>query len=133
MRKVLLNIEKTTSSNKPSAMGGLGKFLGYIITAIAWVAVFFQSTALEFDAAVEPSTGVKQTYRDRWETSLNDVNKAIAKGEKLLAKLQARLAANDISLKPKKHQRLLDMIKDTELDIERRTNLMKVLRKKLYK
>ena len=133
MRKTLLTIEKTTSSNKPSTMGGLGKALGYIITGLAWLVALFQTTAIEFDAAVEPSVGVKKTYSDRYEKSLNSANAAIAKLEKGLVKVTARIAANDITTKPNKHQRLLDLLGAIESDLDRKMDLVKVLRKKLYK
>ena len=133
MKKVLRRIEKTTETKKPTALGGTGKIIGYGLTGIAWVFSRGQKALMEVDANIEPSKGVVNTYKEAWEIGLTDANNKIADLEKAIAKAQNRLSKTDMAAKPKKYERIMEILESLETELDRQVLLMNEFRKKLYK
>lgn len=133
MKKVLRRIEKTTETKKPTALGGTGKIIGYALTGIAWVASRTQKGLMEVDANIEPSKGVQNTYREAWEIGLADANLKIRSLGEGIEKAQTRLSKTDMAAKPRKYERIVDILESLETELSRQELLMQEFRKKLYK
>lgn len=131
MKKNLIKLEKATATGKnPSALGGLGKLLGYPVSWLALLTSETQVKLMEFDAAVEPAVTVKERYTAAFMDAEDNTNRKIDKLRKAIDIVEVKL---DKASKPSKVRKLTEDHKMMVDELDRQLKLLSQLRKKMGK
>lgn len=131
MKKNLLKLEKATATGKnPTALGGLGKLLGYPVSWLAFLTSESQVKLMEFDAAVEPAVSVKERYSTAFSDAEDNTLRKIDKLRKAIDIVEGKLAK---AKKPSKVKKYTDDHKLMVDELDRQFKLLSQLRKKMGK
>lgn len=122
-----------SSSNAPSATGGLWKIAQYIISGIAYIWGASTTQLIRLDVSIPTPPSPKNQLKGWYEYELNKYNREIERLNTYISKQTEKMEAEQTAGEIKQALKRADRISEAEYELSQQMAALAVIRKKLYK